>query len=140
MSLSPVFHGQVSDDGRLLLVSTEQALRRVHLRRLAGKAVELVIRKERTKRSRDQNDFIHAVPVRILADHFGETLPDMKLILMGECWGWRLDPICGREIPVKAHTSDMTVEECSYFIDWIIPWAMSNHGVAIPLPNEVDIP
>lgn len=139
MSLSPVFHGQVSDDGRLLLVTTEQALRRVHLRRLAGKAVEVTIRRERTKRSIDQNSYIHGVPVTILADHFGYTIPEMKLVLMGECFGWKPDAISGREIPAKPSTSDMTVEDCSYFIDWIIPWALTNHGVSIPLPSEVDI-
>ena len=132
-----IFHGRVDEDGQLLLLDTERALRRVALRRLAGHAVEVLIRKERTQRSLDQNAYIHAVPVTILADHFGYTVPEMKLVLMGECFGWHLDPISGREIPIKPATSSMDVEECTRFIEWVIPWAMTNHGVAIPLPNEV---
>ena len=77
MSLTPIFHGRVSATGQLLLVETEQALRRVHLRRLAGHDVEVVIRRERVQRSPDQNRYIHAVPVTILADHFGYTIAEM---------------------------------------------------------------
>lgn len=138
MAIVPIFHGTVSESGMLSLEETERDLRRAHFGGLAGQRVEVIIRKERTKRSLDQNAFIHAVPVTILAGHFGESMPDMKLILMGECWGWRFDPIAGREIPIKAHTSDMTVEECTYFIDWVIPWAMVEHGVSIPLPSEAE--
>lgn len=137
MAAVPIFHGKVSEDGKLLLRDTEQALRRVYLSRLVGHEVEVVIRRERVQRSLDQNAYIHAVPVPILADHFGYTLPEMKLVLMGECWGWKADPISGREIPAKSSTAAMDVEECTRFIEWVIPWAMVNHGVDIPLPNEV---
>lgn len=137
MALSPVFHGVIGSDGQLCLAETERALRRVYLRRLAGKAVDITIRVARSKRSHDQNSYIHGVPVTILADHFGYTIPEMKLVLMGEAFGWRLDPISGKEIPVKPHTSDMSVEDCTYFIDWVVPWSLTNHGVSIPLPNEV---
>lgn len=133
----PIFHGRISEDGKLLLRETEQALRRVHLSRLAGRDVEVVIRKERVQRSLDQNAYIHAVPVPILADYFGYTIPEMKLVLMGECFGWKADPISGHEIPLKPATSEMDVEECNRFIEWVLPWAMLNHGVNIPAPNEV---
>src|SRR4029077_8476171 len=128
MPIVPIFHGAVSDGGMLSLEESERDLRLMHFQSLAGQRVEVVVRKGRAKRSQDQNAYIHAVPIPILADHFGESISDMKLILMGECWGWRFDPLAGREIPIKAHTSDMTVEECSYFIEWVIPWAMVNHG------------
>ena len=137
MAIVPVFHGSVTEDGTLVLFEAERARRRAHLQSLAGKIVEVVIRKERLRRSNDQNAYIHAVPVFLLAEYFGYSLDEMKWVLMGECWGWRMDKVSGREIPLKPHTSDMTVEECSHFIDWVIPWAMVNHGVAIPLPNEV---
>lgn len=138
MAPVPILHGVVSATGLLSLDESERDIRRMHLQSLAGQNVEVVVRKQRVKRSLDQNAYIHAVPVPILAEHFGESVGDMKLILMGECWGWRFDPLAGREIPIKAHTSDMTVEECTYFIDWVIPWAMVNHGVDIPLPHEAE--
>ena len=30
----------------------------------------------------------------------------------------------------------MSTKDCAYFIDWVIPWAATEHGVMIPLPNE----
>ena len=100
--------------------------------------VQLTIRKRQSQRSLDQNAYLHKVPFPILAEHFGDTIPGIKLSLMGECWGWHHDKVTGRDVPIKPSTSEMTIEEASYFIDWVIPWAMTNHQVAIPLPNEVD--
>ena len=137
---APLFHGHVTPAGHLALAPEEQIRRHHYLRFLAGHDVELVVRKRRTQRSLDQNAYLHAVPIPILAEHFGNTIPEMKYALMGECWGWKREPATGHEIPVKPHTSAMTVEECTYFIDWLIPWAMTQHGVAIPLPNEVALP
>ena len=39
-------------------------------------------------------------------------------------------------LPVKVHTSDMTVEEGTAFLDWLIPWALQEHGVEIQTPDE----
>lgn len=138
MAIVPVWRGRVSEDGKLQLLELERPQRQNYLRYLAGKPVEVVIRKRRAQRSLDQNAYLHGVPFPILADHFGNTIEEMKYALMGECWGWKLEKATGREVPVKAHTSRMTVEECSHFIEWLIPWAMINHGVQIPLPGEAE--
>lgn len=132
----PVFHGQVNDDGQLLLSSEERAKRQNYLRFLAGKSVEVVVRKERTKRSLDQNAYLHAGPLPILADYWGEDIATTKLLVLGECFGWK-DTRDGHRLPLKPHTSDLTVEEMSHLIEWLPPWAMVNFGVDIPLPNEV---
>lgn len=131
----PIWHGRIDADASVVLAEPERAERRRFLRTLIGENIELVIRKQRTQRSLDQNNYIHAVPILLLAEYFGYTIPEMKLVLMGECWGWKT--IAGHEVPIKPSTSEMSVEECSYFIEWVIPWAMVNHHVAIPLPNEV---
>lgn len=137
MAPVPVFHGAVDDRGQLALSAAEREQRRTYLRGLAGKTVEVIVRKVRTKRSLDMNAYLHAVPFPILAEHFGDDIEGVKFDVMGECWGWRSTK-GGQRIPVKGHTSDMTVEESTYFVDWLIPWALVNHGVVIPLPNEVD--
>lgn len=121
--------GHLSDEarGRILAV----------LRQHAGAELDIVIREHETQRSLDQNAYIHAVPVTLLADFLGNTIPEMKLILMGECFGWKVDPMSGHEIPVKPATSSMNVGECQYFIDWVVPWAAQKFdGFEIPLPNE----
>ncbi len=136
MSLAPVFHGRVVE-GRLELVAQEKALRRVHLKRLEGQRVDVVVRRHNSKRSLAQNAYLHGVVCRILGEHFGYLAGEIKLILLGECFGWKTDPISGHELPVKLHTADLTVEEFSELVDWVIPWAMTEHGVSLPLPGEV---
>ncbi len=138
----PLFHGRIGADGQFELAADEKELRRSYFRSLAGQNVEITVRKERTKRSLDQNAYMHAVPFPMLAEELGyESIEDLKLALMGECWGWKRDQISGHEVPNKPRTSDMTVEECTHFIDWLIRWAampgnVCEHGFLIPLPNE----
>lgn len=136
MAPVPIFHGRITDDGQLVLDANEATQRAAHRRSLAGRRVEVIIRKERTRRSLDQNAYLHAQPFPILAEFFGDSVEGVKYSLMGECWGWKRDRVSGHEVPVKANTSDMTVDECAFFIDWLIPWAMTKHGVDIPYPRE----
>jgi hypothetical protein len=141
----PIFHGRISEDGKFELAEQERLLRQKYFRTLAGKSVEIVVRKERTKRTIDQNNYLHAVPFPILAEALGyESIEDLKLALMGEKWGYRRDKVTGKELPIKAHTSDLTVDECTEFIEWLVVWAgtpgrFSERGIKIPLPNEVDV-
>jgi hypothetical protein len=109
------------------------------LRKLAGKRVEVVIRKPKSKRSLDMNAYLHSAtgPFQLLAEHFGEDMAGIKFALMGECFGWVHSKAAGREVPIKGHTSEMTIEESKQFVDWVIPWAAREHGVSIPLPSEV---
>ena len=97
--------------------------------------VTITVGKVKRQRSLDQNAYLHAGPFPILAEHFGYTIPEVKLVLMGECWGWQT--LAGHDVPRKPSTSEMSVEECTYFIEWLLPWAMTEHGVALPLPGEV---
>lgn len=138
MALTPVFNGQVTKDGRLVLNDDERFLRKQHLLALAGHDVEVVVRKRRIKRTLDQNAYWHSKPFPILAEHFGLSVEEVKYVLMGECWGWHRDKVTGREIPIKPSTSSMTVEEGTFFQDWLLPWAMTEHGVDIPPPEKVD--
>ena len=46
----------------------------------------------------------------------------MAISSSAPCWGWKPSKL-GHEIPVKAHTSAMTTEECSTFIEWLPIWA-----------------
>lgn len=135
MTVVPIFHGRVSDDGKIDLADGERSLRRQYLARLKGQCVEVVVRKQRVQRSLDQNAYLHVAAFLPLADHLGYSIAEMKLILMGECWGWQT--VGGHEMPVKIHTADMTVEEATYFIEWIIPFALEHFEFVIPLPGEI---
>jgi hypothetical protein len=37
---------------------------------------------------------------------------------------------------VKPSSSDLTVEEFTHLIDWVLTWAPTELGVTIPSPNE----
>lgn len=107
------------------------------LRGLKGEQVEVVIQKPTTTRSLRQNAYLHAKPFPLIAEEMGDSVESVKYDLMGERWGWKPSPLDPkRMVPVKPNTSGMTVEECSEFIDWLIPFAAQKLGVLVPLPNE----
>jgi hypothetical protein len=90
------------------------------------------------KRTSKQNAYLHAEPFPKLAKAWGESVERVKLICMGQFWGFEPTRVKGIQmfLPVKSHTSDMTVAETATFIDWLIPWAAEEHGVEIHTPDE----
>ena len=139
MSFTQIFYGHVDRQGKLQIDQRFQQPLMEHLRGLIGKPVEVTVKGKRRQRSLDQNSYLHAAVFPPLAEKFGNTIDEVKYALMGECFGWKRDPISGREVPIKPHTSDMTVEEARQFIDWVIPWAMTEYEVTIYLPNEIEL-
>lgn len=106
------------------------------LRKHAGAGLDIIIREHVRQRSLDQNAYLHAEPFPKLARVWFESVERAKLICMGEFWGWEPCKVTGQVLPVKAHTSSMTVEECTAFIEWLIPWANTEHHADVMLPNE----
>lgn len=123
---------QVAKDGSSVRYT---AADRRQIKAWAGKW--LIVRPVARKRSLEQNAYWHAEVFPKIAEYMGEDIEGAKLVLMGECWGWKRDEKFGRDIPVKPHTSSMTVEEGRYFTDWVIPWAVEHcDGLQIMLPGE----
>lgn len=134
---SPILHAEVTPHGKIVWPSAEAAKRLTVMHALRGQRIEVILRAERTQRSLDQNAFIHAVVFPLVSQFTGYTVPETKLVLMGECFGWQR--LAGHECPVKPSTAQMTTAECAHFIDWVIPWAVEHcDGLQIPLPNEVE--
>lgn len=110
---------------------------RAAMRRMKPGPVVVTVEQPKTKRTLDQNAYWHAVPFPILAEHFGCSVEDLKYDLMGEKWGWKPSPLNPhRMVPVRPHTSEMSIEEGVEFTEWLIAWAATEHGVLIPLPKE----
>lgn len=90
------------------------------------------------KRTLKQNAWLHVEPFPKLAAAMGLSVNQTKFVCMTTYWGW--EPVTLRGVrlmvPVKVHTSDMTVTETNTFIDWLVPWAAQEHGVEIILPDE----
>jgi hypothetical protein len=125
----------VTDDHRLEIDDRRVLWQQLRHMKPGRKIVR--ISEPKTKRSLDQNAYLHAVPFPLIAAEVGDSIEGVKYDLMGEKWGWKpsaLDPT--RMVPVKPSTSSMTVEECTEFIEWLIPFAAQKLNCVIPLPNE----
>jgi len=133
-------------DGGMLKFDNSERWRRA-IRKLDGGRFELTFVREKSKRSLDQNAYLHAVPLPMLAEEFGydkHEIPQLKLSLLGEWSGWvdrdREEVFTMKTFtPNKTSTSDLSTKEFSDFIDWLIRWAAKEHNVIIPLPDEVDL-
>jgi hypothetical protein len=91
----------------------------------------------RKKRSNDQNAYIHAVPLKVIAEHVGETVEEMKEYLCGEFTGWVEYEVMGRKKtrPVKT-TSQMDTKEMTDFIEYMQWFGSFKLNLYIPSPNE----
>ena len=135
MPLQNYFTGATIRDGRLVL-DDPQSFKTAMWRMREGR-VSVKVEQPVSNRTMAQNAYLHAVPFPIIAEHCGDSVEGVKYDLMGEKWGWKpstLDP--NRMVPVKPSTSSMTVEECTEFIEWLIPFAWDTFGLSIPYPSE----
>ena len=108
MAPVPIFGGIITDEGKLVLCANEAAKRRAYLGFLKGKRVEVIIREKQSKRSLDQNAYLHAIPLPMLAAEWGEDIETTKLLVLGECFGWH-ETKYGR-VPMKPHTAALKVD------------------------------
>ena len=136
MSHQPAFHlGAEKINGKLQL-DNERRYRNLVARLKDGRYV-ISVEAELQQRSLKVNAYLHAVPFPILAAHFGCSVPEVKRDLMGTCWGWKRSPVTGLEVPVREHTAELSQEDAIFFIDWLLPWALTDHGVDIPPPDPL---
>jgi hypothetical protein len=126
--------GTITEDGRLTL--TSQHAFKLGCKAMSPGPVTVRVKRASRKRTLDQNSFWWAVPVKLLAEHCGYTDTQMHYALLGECFGYTAGPIGGQPVPVKSSSSDLTVEEFTHLIDWVLTWAPTELGVTIPSPNE----
>jgi len=131
---TPVFLGRVTEQGRLHL--EQRGMFRRWLSSLAGKDVELVVRRRRKQRSLQQNAYYHGVIVKMLADHFGYRPEEMHEALKFEFL--RRDPDDRRPLATVRSTTSLSTQDFEDFQERVRQWALEEHEVLIPLPNEVE--
>lgn len=134
----PVFNGSVSLDGKLSLDVAERGLRAGYLKRLAGKPVEIVIKKLQSKRSQQQNRWHFGVAIPILAAEFGYDRHESEALhyaLVAKCFGTRLDAKLGIEVP-NVRSSKLTTAQFSELMEWEVRFAATEYGIVVPLPGE----
>lgn len=123
--------GMITDDGKTLMIDYPDQLKADYIH-LAGHAITIEIRKLRSKRSLKQNAWLHAA-IKPLADELGNSTEELKLILLGQTFGWR--EIRGASIPNRLHTSELNTEEFGELMDTLLNLAAEN-SVVILLPDE----
>lgn len=127
------FTARVTDQGHLLI--DNHAGFTAAVSRFRGRDVVVRVERKKHKRSLDQNAYWWAVPVETLAEELGYTRPQMHYALLGECFGYRPGP-AGTAVPIKPASSDLSIEEFSHLIDWVLTWAPAELGITLEPPSH----
>lgn len=96
------------------------------------------VKRYQRRRSLEQNAFLHAVPLKLISEHTGMEMDDIKTYVMSKAFGTKEIEIAGETIsrPLKG-TSDLDVEQFNWFLEWLEAWAAQELGIVIPKPNEI---
>jgi hypothetical protein len=127
-----LFYGRVLPGG-LLVWEQPQAYNRA-VRALAGKHVEGIIRKRKTKRTSQANRYYFGVVVKLLAEHCGYDAQEMHEALAFRFLRIEDCPITGA--PRRKRTPDTDTTEFSEYVNHCIRLA-AELGVVIPDAREV---
>lgn len=92
----------------------------------------LEINKSKSIRSLNQNRFYWGVVLPILSDFFGYSNEEMHQICATTYLRYEKD---GKEFTKS--TTKLDTKEFENYLEKIRQWASSEHGIHIPLPNEV---
>lgn len=131
MSTRGIFPGFITDEGKVKFDKPTEA-HTFNREYFAESEVTIEIYKRRSKRSKDQNAWMH-VAIKPLADKLGVTVTSLKLILLGETFGWAT--VLGKPFPIRDATSDLNTEEFSDVMA-IAQQLAAEHGVLILDPSQ----
>lgn len=126
----PVWHGKISND-TLLLDKWETFATYSHT--LNGNRIELVLRKERSQRSNNQNSYYWGVVLPILGDYFGYDADEMhdalkmKFLRHGAA-----------DLETVKSTTKLNTAEFEDYLERIRRWALTEYSLRVPMPNEVE--
>lgn len=112
----------------------------IYLEKLLKKqtTVEVVDRGKFNNRTNQQNRTLH-LWLRVLADYFGYTsMEDCKRDIKREILGTTesVNRITGEITQEVKGTSKMNTKELSEFLDRLKTWAMTEHGVYLPMYTD----
>lgn len=128
--MNPVFSGRI-EKGKVLLDNQNRYL--VQLSKLEGQRIELVLRKEKSKRSINQNNYYFGVVVEILADYCGYEREEMHEALKEKFLSAIPDDHGLRKIKSTTKLNTIEMEE---YLEKIRLWASVELNCYIPNPNE----
>lgn len=114
---------------------------REHLVHLAARRVEVVVRRERSRRSLAQNAWVWGVAYPLLAETLGYDRDEHETLhyALVEKWGGkRFDERLRVDVPNK-RSSKLSTVEFSDYMEWLVRFAAREFNCVIPLPDEAEV-
>ena len=136
MAIVPSFAGRVLKGGLLVLEDRLGYSR--WLRHLSGQFVEVSVRKQRSKRTLDQNAWHWGIAVPTIAAALGYERNEHEQVhyaLVAKCFGTKRDSATGLDVP-NVRSSHLSTVEFSELMEWEVRFAAQFLDVVVPLPNE----
>lgn len=134
MAIDPVFHGYINE-GKLH-VNMREAFR-IHLARLEGRPVDIVVRLQKKKRSNQQNRYYWPVIVGMISEHTGHTPDEIHEFLKVRFNPYWIE-IDGEKTRVGLSTTELSTVQMEEYQSRIRTWAGTELGLYIPVPNECE--
>lgn len=100
---------------------------------------EAIFRKAKSKRSTDQREYYWAVIVKIIAEWMGEEKDNVNEILKRMFNPKPAKDLSGNPIMVGRSIEKESVQDVERVYEEIRVYFLTEHGVKIPLPNEVEL-
>lgn len=129
----PVFLAQVTPAGKLVFEDRAAFVR--HVRALAGKPVDVVVKRHRAQRSQKANAYYFGVVVKLLAEHCGYEPDEMHEALAMRFL--RIEDCQVTGSPRRKRTPDTDTKEFADYVDACIRFA-AELGVLVPDPQHVE--
>jgi hypothetical protein len=113
-----------------------------HLRGLGHGDLDIVVKRHKEQRSKNQNDYYWAVVVTPLAEYLGWDPDDLHEFYKANFFAKRATMKAKGGVNIEAliprSTTELKTDEYEEVLDVIRRWAKEFHDFDIPLPNEGD--
>jgi hypothetical protein len=103
-----------------------------YLLTLEGQECDATIRKHKSQRSNNQNNYYFGVVCKILGDYFGYTQEEMHDALK-----YKFLRKGAADLETVTSTTKLNTAEFEDYLEKIRRWAVIDYNVVIPLPNEI---
>ena len=132
--MTPIFQGRI-EKGKLILETPNRF--RVYLSKHEGKPVEIIVRKKKSQRSLNQNNWYWSCIVAMISDYLGYTKEECHFALRE-----RLARNRERErngLVITESTATMDTVRFAKYCDEIVRWSEEFLHLYIPKPGEMEL-
>lgn len=128
--MNQVFSGTVKA-GEVILNNPTRYLQEV--RKLEGKQIEAIIRVYKSSRSNNQNNYYWGVVLPVLGGYFGYTADEMHDALK-----YKFLRRGAADLETVTSTTKLNTAQFEEYLENVRRWAVTEYGVSVPLPNEIE--